>query len=121
MHKQSVSASNSVSERLGKRFREYHFPSLENFSAKIFPNSGSVLNLRNGGVVPLPNVLNFAGFLCSFHFPKVEKFRARTDSGIPYEEFLNYSGIIPEYSGIIPEFRNNETARAPWGVSGVVE
>jgi hypothetical protein len=72
-------------------------------------------------VVPLPNVLNFAGFLCSFRFPKVEKFRARTDSGIPYEEFLNYSGIIPEYSGIIPEFRNNETARAPWGVIGVVE
>jgi hypothetical protein len=42
------------------------------------------------------------------------------NSGIPYEEFLNYSGIIPEYSGIIPEFRNNETARAPRGVSGVV-
>jgi hypothetical protein len=59
--------------------------------------------------------------LCSFHFPKVEKFHASTNSGIPYEEFLNYSGIIPEYSGIIPEFRNSEKTRAHWGVSGVVE
>jgi hypothetical protein len=57
--------------------------------APNLPNAGSVLNLRNGGVVSLPNVLNFTGFLCSFHFPKVEKFHASTNSGIPYEEFLN--------------------------------
>jgi hypothetical protein len=56
-----------------------------------------------------------------FIFQKSKKFHARTTFRNPYEEFLNYSGIIPEYSGIIPEFRNNETARAPWGVSGVVK
>jgi hypothetical protein len=56
-----------------------------------------------------------------FIFQNTKKFRARTRFRNPLRGIPEYSGIIPEYSGIIPEFRNNETARAPWGVSGVVK
>jgi hypothetical protein len=66
-------------------------------------------------------MLNFVGFLCSFHFPKVEKISCEDQIQESLRGIPEYSGIIHEYSGIIPEFRNNETARAQCGVSGVVE